>query len=225
MSRGNGHKLEQMRFLLTIRKQELFRAGSGALAQVVQQGCGVSSVKIFSSCLDMGLGILLRVELLEQGLDMMASRGPFQSQDSVKVPWPAKCHLYTTAKLLIINWAADSVIPAIHTYFSIQFESLMTSSQFTFKPHIGKFHYAFISHFLTLCSAQTTGDRISYHLRGKTTGGQLVLQAKSKPIQEKYCGYLHNAIHRCTESSATSRIRGRAHVGERYRNKQQSLLL
>lgn len=69
------------------------------------------------------------------------------------------------------NPAADSAVHAIHTYFPIQFESLTTSSQFIFKPHLGKLHYAFIPHFLTFCSTQTVGDRISYHQRGKMTGG------------------------------------------------------
>lgn len=151
---------------------------------------------------------------------MMASRSPFQSQpscDSVKVPRPAKCHLYTTAKLLIINPAADSVVhvPAIHTYFPIQFESLMTSSQFTFKPHLGKFHYVFVSHFLTFCSAWTAGDR-SLTIREARRQVDSLYSKVNPNLSRKNTGYLHNAIHKCPENSATSRIRGRAHVGEHY---------
>lgn len=46
-------------------------ADDGALAPVAQRGSRVSSLKIFRSCLDMGLSNLLWVSLIEQGLEQM----------------------------------------------------------------------------------------------------------------------------------------------------------
>ena len=51
-----------------------------ALAQAAQRGCGVSSWEISKSRLDVGLGSLLWVSLLEQGLGLVGSRGPCPPQ-------------------------------------------------------------------------------------------------------------------------------------------------
>ena len=58
----------------------LYCGGDRALAQAAQAGCGVSSLEIFKSHLDMDLGTLLWVALLGQGLDQVGSRGPCQPQ-------------------------------------------------------------------------------------------------------------------------------------------------
>ena len=55
-------------------------AGGGALAQAAQRGCGVSSLGISRSRLDVALGSLLWVSLLGQGWEQLASRGPCQPQ-------------------------------------------------------------------------------------------------------------------------------------------------
>ena len=48
----------------------------GALAQTTQRGCGISSLEIFRSRLDMVLGSLLWVALLEQELDQVDPDSP-----------------------------------------------------------------------------------------------------------------------------------------------------
>jgi len=60
-TRGNGFKLKVRRFRLDIRKKILHTEGGEALAQVTQRGCGVSSLEIFRSCLDVVLHTLLWV--------------------------------------------------------------------------------------------------------------------------------------------------------------------
>lgn len=69
-------------------------AGDGALAQVVQRGCGVISFETFRSCLDMVLSNLLWVTLLEQQLGSDGPRGSFQLQ-----PFCVKAYAVT--------WACD----------------------------------------------------------------------------------------------------------------------
>lgn len=48
-----------------------------ALAQAAQRGCGVSSLEISKSCLDMSLGTLLWVSLRGQGLDQVEPEVPY----------------------------------------------------------------------------------------------------------------------------------------------------
>ena len=60
-TRGHGHKLEHRRFPLNIRSPSAPR------------GCGVSSLGISQSCLDVAPGTLLWVPLLGQGLSQMAA--------------------------------------------------------------------------------------------------------------------------------------------------------
>jgi len=61
--------------------QECITLNDGALAQVAQRGCGVSSLEIFKSHLDMVvLGNLRWVFLPKYGLDKMAFRGLFLPQ-------------------------------------------------------------------------------------------------------------------------------------------------
>ena len=52
----------------------------GALAQVAQRGCRVSSLEIFRSHLNIMLGTVLWMSLLEQGLDQVNFKAPFPSQ-------------------------------------------------------------------------------------------------------------------------------------------------
>ena len=52
-------------------------------AQVSQRSCGFSILESFQSCMDMGLGSLLWVCLLEQGLEQMDPEVPFNPNRSV----------------------------------------------------------------------------------------------------------------------------------------------
>ena len=76
MARGSGHELEHRRFCLNTRKY--FSA-----VHIFQRGCGVSSLQIFKSHLDVSLGSLLWVSLLEQGLEQMDSEVPANLSQSV----------------------------------------------------------------------------------------------------------------------------------------------
>lgn len=51
-------------------------AGAGVLAQVAQRGCGLSSLEVSRSHLDMVTNTLLWVSLLEQRLDQMDTEVP-----------------------------------------------------------------------------------------------------------------------------------------------------
>ena len=70
--RGHGHKLEH-RGSLWAPDSTAVLCSAGALAQVVQRW-GVSSLETFRSWLAMGLGPLLSVSLLEQGVGMWLQR-------------------------------------------------------------------------------------------------------------------------------------------------------
>lgn len=75
----------------------------------------------------------------------------------------------------------------IDTCFPTQYFSRLHDIQFTFTPHLGKFHYALILHLLTFCPAQTAGDRISYHQErqdARWTG--LYSGLNPEPSQEKH---------------------------------------
>ena len=63
-------------------------AGDGGLAQAAQRGCGVSSLEAFKSRLEMGLGSLRWVALLEQALGLVASN----------ILWFSDLHSCTTAQ-------------------------------------------------------------------------------------------------------------------------------
>jgi len=69
-TRGNGHKLEHKRFLITSGSIYVL-AGAGALAQVVQKVSRISSLKIFMRHLDVVLGTQLWMSLLVQWLGQM----------------------------------------------------------------------------------------------------------------------------------------------------------
>lgn len=69
-TRGNGHKLEHKRFLITSGSIYVL-AGAGALAQVVQKVSRISSLKIFMRHLDVVLGTQLWMSLLVQRLGQM----------------------------------------------------------------------------------------------------------------------------------------------------------
>lgn len=63
-----------------------------ALAQLSQIGCAVSSLMVFNSHQDMGLGTLLWMALLVHGPEHMACRGPFQSKPS----WESEANFSTS---------------------------------------------------------------------------------------------------------------------------------
>lgn len=73
-TRSNGSKLEHEGFSLNIRKS--FCAVHGALPQAAQRLCGVSTLEIFKTYLDMVLSNLFWVTLLEQGWDQMGPEAP-----------------------------------------------------------------------------------------------------------------------------------------------------
>lgn len=56
--------------------------GDGALAQIAQGGYGDLYLEVFKSSLNVILGTMLWMSLLEQGLDKMDSDGPLQPQQS-----------------------------------------------------------------------------------------------------------------------------------------------
>lgn len=60
----------------------LYSMSDGALAQVAQRCCEVSSLEIFKRCLAVVLGTLLRVALLEQGLDQRDPEVPANLHNS-----------------------------------------------------------------------------------------------------------------------------------------------
>lgn len=62
------------------QKTFLCYVSDGALAQVVQRGCGVISFETFRSCLDMILSNLLLVTFLEQRFGSDGPGGSFQVQ-------------------------------------------------------------------------------------------------------------------------------------------------
>jgi len=67
-------------------------AGAGALAQAAQRGAGGSSLGISSSRLDVGLGALLGVALLEQGWHHRDPQLPHTSRHSVSLQfWTKLC--------------------------------------------------------------------------------------------------------------------------------------
>lgn len=69
---GSGHKLEHVRLLLSTR-QHFCAVRVAEHWHRLPRGCGVSSWGIFKNHLDVGLGTLLWVALLEQGWDQMSS--------------------------------------------------------------------------------------------------------------------------------------------------------
>jgi len=81
-TRSSGPKLNHRKSCLTIGQ---CCVGDGALAQVAQRAgeSGVSSLEIFKSHLDVVLGSLLWVSLLEQGLEQMDSEVPANLSQSV----------------------------------------------------------------------------------------------------------------------------------------------
>lgn len=81
-TRGDGHKLERRRFPLSRRKHFLYMRVTEHW-HGLPRGCGVSSLEIFESRLDVVLGTLLRVSAGAGTLNQMSSRGPFQPQTSL----------------------------------------------------------------------------------------------------------------------------------------------
>jgi len=71
-------------------------AGDEAEAQAAQRGCGVSSLEMFRSHLD----TLLWVSLLEQGLDLVTSRGLFKLQPFFDSRQTMFCYSATFATFL-----------------------------------------------------------------------------------------------------------------------------
>lgn len=68
-TRDSGHKMGRRRFCVTIRKH--FCALQVTLVQISKRGCGISFLEISKSCLNVVLGTLLWVSLLEQGVGQM----------------------------------------------------------------------------------------------------------------------------------------------------------
>lgn len=66
------------------------------------RGCGISCLEIFKSSLDVSLGVLIWVVLLEQGLDQR-SNSPFQSQPICD--WVI---LWFCVSMILWNWSALS---------------------------------------------------------------------------------------------------------------------
>lgn len=75
-TRGHEHKLDHQNFHMNMRKT-FFTVSVTALAQVVQRSCGVS----FSGDIQNPAGcfLVLQGTCFNRGLDLMTSRGPFQT--------------------------------------------------------------------------------------------------------------------------------------------------
>jgi len=75
----SGHKVEHRRFPLNIRKHFFTVRVTEHWRRLPREVEESPSLEILKSCLDVALGSLLKVTLLEQdGLDQMTCRGPFQ---------------------------------------------------------------------------------------------------------------------------------------------------
>lgn len=75
----------------------------------------------------------------------------------------------------------------IYTCFPTKYFSRLHDIPVIFTPCLGKFHYAFVLHFLTFCPAQTAGDRISYHQKRQDASWTgLYSGLNAEPSQQKY---------------------------------------
>lgn len=72
----------------------------GYTGPMLRRGCGVSSVEIFQSQVNMVLDTLLWVSLLEQGLDLVTSRGLFKLQPFFDSRQTMFCYSATFATFL-----------------------------------------------------------------------------------------------------------------------------
>lgn len=88
-SRSTGHKLEHKRLHLNTREHLCTELVTGHWHRLPQEAVGIS-LEISKNRLDVALGGLLWVSLLEQGWDQVDSRGPCQ-------PLPY-CHSVIKAK-------------------------------------------------------------------------------------------------------------------------------
>ena len=100
-TRGNGHKLEHRKFCLKARKYSIAVKLKEHWHRLLR-GCGISCLEIFKSSLDVSLGVLIWVVLLEQGLDQR-SNSPFQSQPICD--WVI---LWFCVSMILWNWSALS---------------------------------------------------------------------------------------------------------------------